>query len=260
MTTAPMRLTILGSGTCVPSLTRSACAVLVETGDARILIDAGPGTLRRLLEAGADFRRVTHLCISHFHPDHTAELVPLLFASKYPEGRGRRLPLVMIAGQGVRTFFEKLQAVYGRWIALDPGLLTIEELDGEGRDQRTFPDFTLETIPVDHNPESVAFRITDPAGRSIVYSGDTDVSDRLVELASGADLLVCESAFPDDHKVAGHLTPSLAGEMATRAGVKRLVLTHFYPECEGVDLESQCRRGYDGPLVMASDLLRLSVG
>lgn len=258
--THPLRVTILGSGTCVPSLSRSACSVLVRTGGARVLIDVGPGTLRRLLEAGLGVRQITHLCVSHFHPDHTGELAAFLFASKYPENRKRRSPLAIIGGPGFDTFLERLKGVYGKWIAFEPDLLSVHEMDGQKRDLRSFPDFTLETAPVNHNPESVAFRITDPAGRSVVYSGDTDVSENLVSLASNTDLMICESAFPDAKKMPGHLTPSLAGEMAAKAGARRLVLTHFYPDCEGEDLTGACRRRYDGPIVIAEDLLELTVG
>ncbi|MBW1758819.1 MAG: ribonuclease Z, partial [Deltaproteobacteria bacterium] len=72
-------VTILGSGTCVPSLERSSCSVLVEIGNSKILFDSGPGTMRRLLEAGTTIFDVSVICYSHFHPDHTSELVPFLF-------------------------------------------------------------------------------------------------------------------------------------------------------------------------------------
>jgi ribonuclease BN (tRNA processing enzyme) len=98
--------------------------------------------------------------------------------------------------------------------------------------------------------------LTDSAGRSLVYSGDTDFSENLTLLAKGADLFICESALPDGQKVAGHLTPSEAGKMAARAGVGTLVLTHLYPECEGVDLVGQSRKHFDGRVVVAQDLMR----
>ncbi|MCP4693176.1 MAG: hypothetical protein GY859_34355 [Desulfobacterales bacterium] len=61
-------------------------------------------------------------------------------------------------------------------------------------------------------------------------------------------------------KVNGHLTPSLAGEIASLAGARKLVLTHFYPECDLVDIEKECGRTYDGPLALAEDLMRVPVG
>ena len=58
----------------------------------------------------------------------------------------------------------------------------------------------------------------------------------------------------------GHLTPSLAGEIASAARVKKLVLTHFYPECDRADISDQCRKTYSGPLILAEDLMRINVG
>ena len=110
-----------------------------------------------------------------------------------------------------------------------------------------------------HNEESIAFRINGPDGSSVVYSGDTDYTENLIELARDADLLICESALPDDMRVNGHLTPSLAGEIATRAGVRKLVLTHFYPECDHADIEQECRKTYNGPLILAEDLMTIDV-
>jgi len=252
-------VTILGSGTCVPSLQRSACSVLMRTGPGRLLFDSGPGTMRRLLEADTTIFDLNYIFYSHFHPDHTAELVPLIFATKYPDGSRRQSPLTITAGRGFAKFFAGLKAVYGKWIELAPGLLDFVELDNRSNDSVNFRDFAVESAPVEHNPESIAYRITAADGSSVVYSGDTDYSENLIALAKGADLMICESAQPDSLQVKGHLTPSLAGEMASRAGVGKLVLTHFYPDCEGVDLAQECRKTYSGPLILAEDLMQIEV-
>jgi len=261
MTTAnvDITVTILGSGTCVPSLKRSACSVLIETGESKLLMDSGAGTMRRLLEAGTTIFELSHIFYSHFHPDHTAELVPLLFATKYPDSHRRKTPLTIGAGAGFAKFFKGLKDVYGSWIELAPGMLHIMELDSAGPDSIRYDDFGVKSLPVEHNPESRAFRITGSRRKSVVYSGDTDYSDNLVALAQDADLLICESAMPDALKVAGHLTPSVAGEIASRANVGQLVLTHLYPECDQTDIAKECRRTYSGPLVLAEDLMRIDV-
>ncbi len=250
-------VTILGSGTCVPSLARSSCSVLVETGDTKLVFDSGPGTMRRLLEKDVQIFDVSMIFYSHLHPDHTGELVSFLFANKYPDGTLRKIPLTLGAGRGFSDFFNGLAQVYGDWIQLDPGLFNIIEFDNTGRDARSFDGFTVETIPVEHTNESVAYRITSSSGKSVVYSGDTDYSENLIELSKGADLLICESALPDDLKVKGHLTPFFAGDIATQANVGMLVLTHLYPECEKVDIEAQCRKAYSGPLFIAEDLMTI---
>ena len=250
-------VTVLGSGTCVPRLERSSCSVLVETGGRKWLIDSGAGTLRRLLEAGTSHLELSCLLYSHLHPDHTGELVPLLFATKYPEGVSRREPLTVVAGRGFADFFSRLKAVYGSWIDLGPEGFRIIEMATDGRDHLRLHGVDLHTAPVEHTPQSIAFSITGPAGRRVVYSGDTDTSATLAELASGADLLICESAFPAALKTRGHLTPAEAGAIATRAGVRRLMLTHFYPACDEADVEAECRQTYQGPLTLARDLMRI---
>lgn len=254
-----LALTILGSGTCVPSLARSACSTLLQVNHSGLLFDLGPGTLRRLLEAGASISDVGFICISHFHPDHTGELASFLFASKYPAGSRRKNPLTLLAANGFSDFFNGLKQAYGEWIELAPEMLSVIELDNTGPDMRRFDDFVIKSIPVVHRKESIAFRIESAGGISIVYSGDTDYSENLIDLAAGADILICESALPDHLKVEGHLTPSLAGKIAAAAGVKRLVLTHFYPECDTADIEGQCRKTYAGPLILARDLMQIEL-
>jgi ribonuclease BN (tRNA processing enzyme) len=251
----PSRITILGSGTCVPSLRRNPCSFLLETGSEKLLFDCGPGVMRRLLEIGVPIGGISHIFISHFHPDHTGELVSILFAMKYPTPVVRQQPLTLVAGQGFNAFFRGLKAVYGEWIQLPADLFTVVELDTEKPDQYTFSSFSVASMPVNHRPESLAYRIIDADGKSVVYSGDTDVCEGLRAIAADADLMICEAALPDDQKIDGHLTPSLSGKIAQAAAVKRLVLTHFYPACDHADIENQCRNTYNGPLVLARDLM-----
>jgi ribonuclease BN (tRNA processing enzyme) len=250
-----MRVTILGSGTCVPRLDRSACAVLVETGQSRILLDLGPGTMRRLLRTGTSIFDLTHIFLSHLHPDHSAELAPLLFASKYPDASARTRVLHLLGGDGLKRFYKGLQGVYGEWIVLPQGQTVIREIDTLSGETLAFADFKLEARPVMHRPESLAVRISDDAGKTVAYSGDTDPCDTLAETAREADLFICEAATPDGRKVPGHMTPSLAGAIAAKARAKRLVLTHLYPECDGVDIVKQAQETYKGTVAAAEDLM-----
>jgi ribonuclease BN (tRNA processing enzyme) len=252
-----LTVTILGSGTCVPTLERSSCALLIASRQERIVLDFGPGTMRRLLEAGVTISNVTAVGLSHFHPDHSGELGPFLFANKYGGGGLRRRPLRVMGGPGLGSFFRAMSGLYGRWIDLGPEQFALTEIDPDNNSRLTVGDVTVDTCRVAHNPESIAFRVTAGNGTAVVYSGDTDHCRELVDLAAGADLLVCEAALPDGRKAPGHLTPALAGDIAAQAGVRQLVLTHFYPECEQVDLAAQCRRSWRGPLILAEDLMQI---
>jgi ribonuclease BN (tRNA processing enzyme) len=255
-----IKVTILGSGTCVPSLRRSSCSVLMQVGTSKLLFDSGPGTMRRLLEAHTTIFEISHIFYSHFHPDHSGEFAAFIFASKYPDSSRRTTPLTVAGGWGFMDFYTGLKTAYGHWIELAPRQLTIIEFDIRRTDSRRFEDFTIETAPVAHNPESIAFRLTGSDGCSAVYTGDTDYSETIIDLAKNTDLLVCECALPDRYRVKGHLTPSLAGDLATKAGVHRLVLTHFYPQCDLEDIAAECRKTYAGPLILAEDLMQIKIG
>lgn len=250
-----MKVTILGSGTCVPRLARSSSAVLVEDGLSSILVDLGPGTLRRMLEYGITIFDIDAILLTHFHPDHTAELISLLFATKYPDGTRRRGQLRVMAGEGLKKFYQGLKRAYGEWIVLPGNQLSLIELDTRVGEAFHVGETKVVARPVSHRPESLAYRFEDSGGRSMVYSGDTDESASLAELARETDLFICEAALPDGRKVSGHLTPSLAGRLARDAQAKHLVLTHLYPETDGVDLVRQAATFYSGPVTVAEDLM-----
>jgi len=231
----------------------------METGGRKLLFDSGAGTMRQLLQADTHIAELSCLFYSHFHPDHTGELAPMLFAMKYPEWERREHHLTIIAGKGLKDFFRNLKSVYGPWIELEPATLDIVELDTHSFDTLAFDDFQVDSVPVEHNRESIAYKITSSGGKSAVYSGDTDYSENLIALAKDTDVLICECALPDDLKVSGHLTPSEAGKIAALSGTRKLVLTHFYPECDATDIEKECRKTYNGPLVLAEDLITIEI-
>lgn len=254
-----MKVTILGSGTCVPTLARSSPSVLVEISNNKLVFDLGVGTMRRLLEKGVGINEVSHIFFSHLHPDHTGELVPFIFASKYPKNYSRSLPLTIIGAAGLGVFYDRLKDVYDEWIDLGDDMMDIIELNNSSSDNLFMGFADIYTLPMAHIESSIGYRLETSDGVSFVYTGDTDYCKGVVDLARNADLLICESALPDSMKVDGHLTPSIAGNIASEAKVKHLVLNHFYPECEDVDIEKECRKTYAGHLTLGRDLLEIEV-
>jgi ribonuclease BN (tRNA processing enzyme) len=254
-----MNLIILGSGTAIPLGDRGSPSLAVMIHGRPILFDIGPGTLRQLTKVGIDYEGIERVFLTHFHPDHTADLVHLLFASRNPEVLRRRKPFKIAGPVGTALLIAALQKTYPDWLTLPPDIMGIEEIGMGKNARRDHGDFTVITTPTDHTPASLAYRIEDREGKAMVYSGDTGFCDAVVELARGADLFILESSFPDGSEAEGHLTPSLAGRMATLAGVGRLVLVHFYPECLRTDVAAQCRRTYKGELILGEDLLPLLV-
>jgi len=251
-----MEVIIIGSGTAVPSRRRASPALAMQAGATLLLLDLGPGTLRAMLNYGLDFNDIDILCLSHHHPDHVADLVAFLFASRYRLGYTRQEPVWLVAARGFQEFHRRLQGVWGEWLEPPAGLLHVKEMATDRTEVLALDDLSIRTAPVQHLATSLAFRVA-YGGRAVVYSGDTDWSDSLIQLAQGADLLILEAANP--WKVPGHLTPEEAGRLAAQAGVSRLVLTHFYPPCDEVDMAAACRREFAGEIILAEDGLRIRV-
>jgi ribonuclease BN (tRNA processing enzyme) len=137
--------------------------------------------------------------------------------------------------------------------------MDVQELDTLNPDRRQLQSLAMISAPVRHTAQSLAYRVQDPQGKSLVYSGDTAFCDEIVHLARGCDLLILECSFPDDEDAEGHLTPSLAGRVASLAGVKKLLLIHFYPEVLKTDIAAACRESYAGELILGRDLLHISL-
>lgn len=254
-----MRLILLGSGTGLPLPDRASPSLAMLQRDRLVLFDLGPGTLRQLSRVGINPHKIAHVFISHLHPDHTADLVHLLFATRNPSVLKKRGPFRITGPEGFGSFLKKLQKAYGKWLHLPPDVLEVEELQTQATDKRGYEGFHLISQPVPHSPQSLAYRVEASPTKSFVYSGDTGFCPEMVSLAKGADLLILEASFPDGQEAEGHLTPSQAGQIATSAGAKKLVLLHFYPEALATDITAQCRKTFRGELILGRDLLHLSI-
>ncbi len=248
-------LIVLGSGTGVPSLKRASPGLIFRSDGITVLIDSGSGTLRRMLEVGITYHEIDLLLYTHIHPDHISDLVPILFACKYGE-RPRDRDLLCIGGPGFHGHFEKLNGVYGPWIEAESYRLTVKEVSER---PFRFRGLEIRPKPTAHSEESVAYRITSGERRSVTISGDTDYCQSIVDLASDTDLLVLDCSFPDEKKVEGHLTASLAGRIGAESRCKKLLLYHLYPPCEEADIVGQCRTAYEGELSVAEDLMRIEL-
>jgi ribonuclease BN (tRNA processing enzyme) len=250
-----MEVTVLGSGTAIPSAERASPGYFVQVANESLLLDGGTGTLHQLVRAGVRLDTLDRVLYTHYHPDHVGDFPHLLFALRSRE-IGRHRALWVGGPPGLKRHYHLLGELYGSWVANLPFFLELNELKAGTVD---FGAWRLTARPVPHTDVSLAYRIEADHG-SVVYSGDTDYSEDLIRLAKGADLLILECAFPEGQKVTGHLTPSLAGEIAAQAGVKRLLLTHFSPACVGHDLVSACQKLFPGEILLARDLMRLTVG
>jgi ribonuclease BN (tRNA processing enzyme) len=254
-----VELIVLGSGTGQPLVDRSSPSLALLLDERLLLFDMGPGTLRQLSHIGISHDKIKHIFISHLHPDHTADLIHFLFATRHPPILERREPFMMTGPQGFKDFLEKIQKAYGKWLTIPSNIMELEEREIQKTDRRAYDALDIVSQPVRHTPQSLAYRVVAPSGASFVYSGDTGFCSEIVDLARGTDLLILDCSFPDGDEVEGHLTPSQAGQIARSAGVKKLLLVHFYPEVLATDIAKQCRRTYAGELILGRDFLHLQL-
>jgi len=110
------KLTLLGTGTCVPIEKRNSSGYFLKTKNLNILIDCGSGTLRRLTEAKIDYRKIDIICLTHFHPDHTSDLAPFLLATRYTPDFTRNKTLTLVGPIGLKGHLKLLAELYGKII------------------------------------------------------------------------------------------------------------------------------------------------
>ena len=288
-----LELTLLGTGSPLPSTTRCGGGQVVRGGDALILIDCGWGVARRMQQAGIRTPDLDAVFFTHLHSDHITDFADLLMTG-WTGGRATPLPVYGPRGtrETVEGFQQALKADVGYRIAhhgekLWPGALACEVHEVEANDDAqvisTIGDLEVSAFLVDHRPVTPAFGFKVSRGdRTIVFSGDTLKCDSLVRAAKDADMLVCEAFNYDlmDRRIAllkqmgnpnvaalltdakdYHIQPKEAAEVAREANVKRLVLTHIIPPIDpGADELKEFLAGmsdiYKGTITVGSDLER----
>jgi ribonuclease BN (tRNA processing enzyme) len=248
-----MKLTILGSGTCVPSLKRNAAGYFLEHDAYGALVDCGSGTLHQLQKAGKHYQDIDAVCITHSHPDHFSDLLPFMHALLAAPGLMREKSLTLFASAHFLAYVDR--AI----VSLLPGLrnLPIDMVEVTGRfDAGPFQVFSAATV---HSDNSMAFRF-EHAGRSVVFTGDADYDQGIIALSENADLLIADCSFPEALKVKGHLSSKECGLVAQKAGVKKLVLSHLYPaDSPDIDRVYETRKVFGGEIVLAEDLMEIEI-
>lgn len=255
-----MRFHILGSGTLVPHDQRGPAGFLLSHEGHNILIDGGSGTIQRLARLGVDARLLSGIVYTHRHIDHTGDLVPILFAMCVGIDIRRTDDLPIWAGEGFAPFLAGLQAHYGSWVTPSRFAIRLQSLPLDAPGEALLPGgIQLGTRPAFHEEGPLHLSFSVPGGPRVVLSGDTGPSDALVELARGADLLVCECANEDGSTYPHHLSPTQVAAIVDAARPARVVLTHFYPHSDrATALEKVSRTGV--PTFLGEDCMFVPLG
>ncbi|MEV1285561.1 MBL fold metallo-hydrolase [Micromonospora sp. NPDC049679] len=215
-----MRLTVLGCAGSFPGPESACSAYLVEAEGFRLLIDFGSGSLSAL-QRYAGLHSIDAILLTHLHCDHMLDACTYVVVRRYaPDGPYPPLPVYAPAGAP-----ERIATAY----SADEG--SVEDVyTFYGLQPGSFPigPFTVTVDQVNHPVETYGVRL-EHGGRSLVYSSDTAPCEALLRLAQGADLFLCEASYLDavENPPDLHLTGREAGEIATKAGVGKLLLTHL---------------------------------
>jgi ribonuclease BN (tRNA processing enzyme) len=221
-----VRLTVLGGCGAWPGAGQACSGYLVEHDGFRLLLDPGYATLPQLLRrCSAD--AIDAVFVTHGHPDHCADLNPLLRARALRDDPAAPLPVYALPGA--------LDAV----LALDrPGMLdhafVWHEFAAGG--EFAIGPFVAQTRLLPHSRPNAGVRLV-ADDRALAYTGDTGPSPEVVALARGADLLLAEASYVDDVPpgTLGTLSSARdAGRQAAEAGVGHLLLTHLFPGTDPV--------------------------
>jgi len=227
----------------------------MELGNKKAVFDSGPGTLRNLLRLDATCLNLDFLFYTHLHLDHDSELAAILFAAKIPP-EVRKKTLVVYGPTGLEDYYKKVRDLYKDTIYTDAYKLVLEEIENKVID---IDGFQISTKTLEHHDGGMGYRIITPGGNVVVYSGDTDYCNEIIELAKDADLLMLDCSFPDTIKMKGHLSPTTAGKAAQKANVKKLVFLHMYPICDQHDLLTPCRKEFKGEVLVGEDSMRFEL-
>jgi ribonuclease BN (tRNA processing enzyme) len=255
-----MRLTVLGSGTSVPHPRRSSPAHWVETEGGTLLLDLSGPAVHRMAEESLDWPNLDAVWVSHFHLDHIGGLAPFLFGTKHaPQTLERRKPLTIFGPRGIEKLLRRFDEAGDYALFEQPFPVEFHEL-APRTEFELLPGLACETFSTPHTSESLALRLTEADGTALVYTSDTGFTEALAGFARAADLFLLECSFFRSKPVRTHLELEDAMRLARLAAPRRCMLTHLYPEWDGVDIAAEAKRFWDGETIEARDGLQLNVG
>lgn len=236
-----MRLTVLGAG---PAYTDRAGATgacyLVSEGATHLLLDLGQGSFTRIFPHVAP-QDLAAVVVSHLHPDHFIDLVPMRHYLRYELQAPGRVRVLGPAGLG-----DRLDALHAE-AGFTAAALDVERL-GDAPVQ--LGELRLEARLVAHTEESYAVRVESADGHGLVYSGDCGRAGDVAPLVRPGDTILAEVSFGPGPVPADvlHLDGPAVGRLAAGTGAARVLLTHLLMGHDPAATVASVRGVYDGPV------------
>lgn len=249
------KIILLGSGAALSDASRENMYLVVQGKQSSILIDCAGSPIQRLLKARVPLDSIDHVILTHHHPDHVYGL-PIFLMGLWLAGRKKVLHVYGLAEtlHAARAMMDAFE--WQEWHSLGSFPTEFHAVprteNGVGKILDT-PEFSVSATSTEHFVPTLALRFhSNVSGKSVAYSSDTDVSESVVALARGADLLIHE-ATTIDQPSKGHSSARQAGEQAQRAGVKNLVLVHLPPNGNIKEIHAAAAKAFDGKIFVGRD-------
>lgn len=224
-----------------------------------MLLDAGGDAPHRMAQEEIDWWNVDIIWISHYHWDHFAGLLALLFGMKWaPQTQNRTAKLTILGAIGLRQTLERINDVNSFKLFDQRFPVEILEIASEHEIQLT-GHVSARAMPTPHTRESMALRLTDVDGKTLVYTSDTGFTDELIPFCSRANLLLLECSFRHNKQLETHLELTDAMKIAVGSGPDKLVLTHLYPEWDQFNVADEANHLWPGETIEATDGLTLII-
>ncbi len=274
---AEVSVILLGTGFPRPDANHAGPATAIVAGDKWFLVDAGRGVTMRIAGTPLKYENLRAVFITHLHSDHTAGL-PDFFITSWQFGR-KSTPLQLYGPSGIKQLGNAMLQFFAYDIHIRRDLVEKHPAAGATIDAHVIHegvvyedgDVRVTAFKVEHPPVQPAFGYRfESGGHSIVVSGDTRPNANLIRYAKGADILVQEAYLPehfervDSPAVAAklktyHTSAEQAGEIATAAGVKTLVLTHLVPAGAEATFAERAGKTFHGKIIVGGELKQITV-
>jgi ribonuclease BN (tRNA processing enzyme) len=254
-----MKIIVLGNGSFTIDKDHSGPGYLIQTKEKNILIDCGPGVQSQLADIGFDPYDLDYIFITHLHSDHVSDLFALLARIAvgvrfYGKKFDHKLTLI---GPDLREYILTLANLYTSGTVKNFENFAYKKVENE----MEFDDFKVRAYKVNHLPDLQCFAYKfEIEGKTIVFSGDTNYSDGIIEAAKNADLLIADCGVPKGKGVTGsHMSSTEVGKLCKKDNVKKVILSHILPPGYNADLVSETREEFDGEILLAKKLMEIEL-
>ena len=245
------RLIILGSSAAVSDAEHDNTHFVLQGDNSVVLVDCGSNPIVKLRRFGIQYDQLTDMILTHFHPDHVYG-VPMLLMHMWLLGRRKPLRVHGLPHCLERTEDLMSAFLWDEWPQFFP--VAFHRISSrEGQPVIDNEDFRVSSWPVQHySVPTIGLRIeSKESGKIVGYSCDTAPVRNVMRLANRADMLIHEATGEDPE---GHSSALQAGEIASEAGVKRLVLIHYETwDRDPTPLIDEARQSFYGPVELAAD-------